>query len=218
MNVPVLGAYGMPDRMTPLELAGRVEVRGACRLIAECGSVADVVPVDMPHQDLDVGDSRSVTRVTSRADPDPMVNCIGIVRQANIATNPVRSVLPRTRKRLEGTTIPSSSRVSMTEPLDRFDLVNLEINADCVLTDSRMVQEDCCILKVPNITQREATEKPETVEVGGDIMSEAKLDAVVMCVDLAPSEPTNSMPPRERLTDDADSTVAKMIPGDEWVS
>lgn len=125
----------------------------------------------------------------------------------------VWSVHPRTKKRLEKYAIASDPGVRMTEPLGLFDFVNLEKNAACVLTDSGTVQEECCIFKVPNVTLRDVTERPETVEVGSNILSGAEPDSIVRCVDLAMSRPTNWNPPWEYLVKDVSSTVAKIVLG-----
>ena len=45
------------------------------------------------------------------------------------------------------------------------------MNAFCVLTDSGTVQEECAILKVPNVVLRDKTERPETIESGSTIIS-----------------------------------------------
>lgn len=53
------------------------------------------------------------------------------------------------------------------------DFVRLEREARLVLTDSGTVQEECCILKVPNVTLRDVTERAETIETGSSILSGA---------------------------------------------
>ncbi|HPP45519.1 MAG TPA: UDP-N-acetylglucosamine 2-epimerase, partial [Methanomassiliicoccaceae archaeon] len=47
----------------------------------------------------------------------------------------------------------------------------LESNARLVLTDSGGVQEETCILNVPCVTLRDNTERPETVEVGSNMLA-----------------------------------------------
>jgi UDP-N-acetylglucosamine 2-epimerase (non-hydrolysing) len=49
--------------------------------------------------------------------------------------------------------------------------LQLEGKARLVLTDSGGVQEETCILGVPCVTLRENTERPETVEVGSNILA-----------------------------------------------
>ena len=58
----------------------------------------------------------------------------------------------------------------MMDPVGFFDFLLLEQDALLVLTDSGGVQEECCILRVPCITLRDDTERPETVEAGGNLL------------------------------------------------
>ena len=71
---------------------------------------------------------------------------------------------------------------SFAEPFPLFDFVALERNAFCVLSDSGTVQEECCIFRVPNVTIRDVTERPETVEAGSNMLSGAEPDAILRCV------------------------------------
>ncbi len=48
--------------------------------------------------------------------------------------------------------------------------MQVEANATLVLTDSGGVQEESCILKVPCVTLRDNTERPETLEVGSNVL------------------------------------------------
>jgi UDP-N-acetylglucosamine 2-epimerase (non-hydrolysing) len=65
----------------------------------------------------------------------------------------------------------AGGQVRVIEPQGFFDFVALEKQAKCVLSDSGTVQEECCIFGVPNVTLRDVTERPETVEVGSNMLS-----------------------------------------------
>ena len=57
------------------------------------------------------------------------------------------------------------------DPLGFLDFLWLEANAALVMTDSGGVQEEACTLKVGCVTLRNNTERPETVEVGSNIIA-----------------------------------------------
>src|SRR5215204_896787 len=100
------------------------------------------------------------------------------------------SVHPRTREKLTEFQIsPDPKVVGLLEPLGFFDFVHMEKNALGVLTDSGTVQEECSIFGIPNVTLRDVTERPETIECGSNILSGADPENIVRAVDLALSQP-----------------------------
>ena len=60
--------------------------------------------------------------------------------------------------------------IKAIEPLGFLEFLQLEANARLALTDSGGVQEETCILGVPCVTLRENTERPETVDVGANML------------------------------------------------
>jgi UDP-N-acetylglucosamine 2-epimerase (non-hydrolysing) len=82
---------------------------------------------------------------------------------------------PRTRLRLEqfrlANVLNNHREFIVTNPVGYFDFLMLLSNAGLVLTDSGGVQEESCILKVPCVTLRENTERPETVQVGANVIA-----------------------------------------------
>lgn len=77
---------------------------------------------------------------------------------------------PRTVKALERFGIKPPRPIKMITPLDFLSFLYLESYASLILTDSGGVQEEACILKVPCVTLRENTERPQTVKVGSNIV------------------------------------------------
>jgi len=67
----------------------------------------------------------------------------------------------------------------LIKPLGFLEFLQLESNARLALTDSGGVQEETCILKVPCVTIRDSTERPETVDVGANIVAGVHADSVV---------------------------------------
>lgn len=77
---------------------------------------------------------------------------------------------PRTKKRLQQYEIRVPDGIHIVPPAGYFDFLVLENNAYAILTDSGGVQEEACILKVPCLTLRDSTERPETLTTGGNII------------------------------------------------
>lgn len=82
----------------------------------------------------------------------------------------VYPIHPRSLKRLRDYNL-MPSRLCLTNPLDYFSFLILEKNARLILTDSGGVQEESCILGVPCVTLRENTERPETLDVGANMLA-----------------------------------------------
>ena len=124
------------------------------------------------------------------------------------------SVHPRTREKLDNFGIsPNDRQITLLEPLGFFDFVHLEKNSLAVLTDSGTVQEECSIFGIPNITVRDVTERPETIECGSNILSGGEPQEILRAVDLAISQPASWTAPREYLAKNVAQTVSKIVLG-----
>ena len=124
------------------------------------------------------------------------------------------SLHPRTASKLEKFGLkPGSDKIRLLEPLGFFDFVKLEKNAQAVLTDSGTVQEECAIFGIPNVTLRDVTERPETIEAGSNILSGAESNLILKAMEIAVSQPANWQPPREYTTENVAHTVLKIVLG-----
>ena len=77
---------------------------------------------------------------------------------------------PRTQRRVKEFDL-SLDGIRVIEPVGFLDFLQLESNAGLILTDSGGVQEEACILGVPCVTLRDNTERPETIEVGANMLA-----------------------------------------------
>jgi UDP-N-acetylglucosamine 2-epimerase (non-hydrolysing) len=82
----------------------------------------------------------------------------------------VYPVHPRTRNNIHKFGLRIPDFVKATEPLGFLEFLSLMQNARLVLTDSGTVQEETCILRVPCVTLRENTERPEGIPIGQNIL------------------------------------------------
>jgi UDP-N-acetylglucosamine 2-epimerase (non-hydrolysing) len=130
-------------------------------------SIDDVLPVD----DVDY----LLVTVHRQENVDDETRFRGILRglelvQQELGWPVVYPVHPRAHKQLEIFNVEVDN-IMFTESLDYLSFLQLEKNAQLVLTDSGGVQEEACILGVPSVTLRESTERPETVEVGANTLA-----------------------------------------------
>jgi UDP-N-acetylglucosamine 2-epimerase (non-hydrolysing) len=93
----------------------------------------------------------------------------------------VYPVHPRSRRRMNEFSL-NPKGVRLIEPVDFLTFLQLESNARLCLTDSGGVQEEACILKVPCVTLRENTERPETIEVGANMLAGTNPERILICV------------------------------------
>lgn len=124
------------------------------------------------------------------------------------------SLHPRTASKLEQFGLkPESDNIRLLEPLNFFDFVKLEKNSLAVLTDSGTVQEECAIFNVPNVTLRDVTERPETIEAGSNILSGKEPESILQAVEIAVSHPANWTAPPEYTAENVSRTILKIVLG-----
>lgn len=107
----------------------------------------------------------------------------------------------------------SGGDVRYVEPFGFFDFLRLELSARCVLSDSGTVQEECAIFRVPNVTLRDVTERPETLECGSNILSGADPRRILECVATVLRLPPAWEPPPEYMVKNVSDTVVRLVTG-----
>lgn len=142
----------------------------------------------------------------------------GLAQVAETREQPmVVSLHPRTADKMKRFGLdPQSERVRLLAPLGFFDFVKLERNARCVLSDSGTVQEECCIFRVPNVTIRDVTERPETIECGSSILTGDDPERILSAVDIVLGSPCDWTPPGEYVEPSVSIAVAKSILGYQY--
>lgn len=124
------------------------------------------------------------------------------------------SLHPRTKNRLQALGMAETKgHIRFVDPLNFTDFVALEKQARCVITDSGTVQEECCIFHIPNVTIRDVTERPETIESGSNILAGASPERIVHCVDVALQEDREWTTPDEYVDPHVSSKVVKILMG-----
>ncbi len=121
---------------------------------------------------------------------------------------------PRTRAKVEAFGVDiKRDGLRFLEPLGFLDFISLERSAFCILSDSGTVQEEACLFGVPNVTLREVTERPETIDCGSNLLSGTDPDEVVRHVRLVTSQSTAWVPPPEYTAPLVAETVVRILTG-----
>jgi UDP-N-acetylglucosamine 2-epimerase (non-hydrolysing) len=87
---------------------------------------------------------------------------------------------PRARKMAQKFDV-SLDGIHVVDPVDFLRFLQLEEHARVVMTDSGGVQEESCILGVPCVTLRDNTERPETLEVGANMLAGTEPERILQC-------------------------------------
>lgn len=119
---------------------------------------------------------------------------------------------PRTRAKVEvfGVDV-NRAGLRFVEPFGFFDFIRLEKSAFCLLSDSGTVQEEACIFRIPNVTIRDVTERPETVECGSNILSGADPQTILRLVKMVTGRKGGWQPPQEYLVGGVADTVCRIV-------
>ncbi len=80
---------------------------------------------------------------------------------------------PRTEKMIALYHLQVPETIRLMPPLGYGEFLHLQKHAALIITDSGGIQEEACILGVPCVTLRTTTERPETLEIGSNILADA---------------------------------------------
>jgi len=106
----------------------------------------------------------TIHRAANTDDKDRMKSILDGL--AGLETKIILPLHPRTRKMMNEWNLSVENNIKLIEPVGYFDMLVLEENANCILTDSGGVQKEAYLLGIRCITLREETEWVETVEAG----------------------------------------------------
>ena len=97
-------------------------------------------------------------------------NLLSAVSEAAGDTPIIFPVHPHTANMIENFNIQVSSKMLMTEPMGYLEFNYLVKNASAVVTDSGGISEETTIMNVPCMTLRQNTERPETCNIGTNML------------------------------------------------
>ena len=122
----------------------------------------------------------------------------------------VFSCHPRTKDKIEKFNV-NTDNILILEPFGFFDFVNLEQNSFMAISDSGTVQEEMCLFKIPTVTIRDTTERPETVWCGSNIVSGLDKDNIIACFNRMKLADRNWKVPVEYDQDNVSDVVVNIL-------
>jgi UDP-N-acetylglucosamine 2-epimerase (non-hydrolysing) len=104
---------------------------------------------------------------------DEVEKLSSIIKIISDGTNGMRVIFPvhpRTRKTLDAIG-PIKDNFILTEPMSYHEFMFIVENSKGIITDSGGISEEATVLNIPCLTLRDSTERPETVEIGTNILA-----------------------------------------------
>lgn len=110
----------------------------------------------------------TIHRAENTDEPGKLKNIIFALNELN--TTIILPLHPRTRKLIDASGIKFNPNVIVINPVGYFEMLELEMNCGCIITDSGGLQKEAYFMQKPCITIREQTEWVETVESGWNVL------------------------------------------------
>ena len=117
---------------------------------------------------------------------DAILNALGELHK-RFKREVIYPMHPRTRSKIGKRDLPKG--VQIMAPLGFYDFNRLFKDAYCVLSDSGTASEEAFFYKVPCVSLRMTTERPETVEGGAHIVAGLELENIVESVSTLVEQP-----------------------------
>jgi len=127
---------------------------------------------------------------------DQLLRLLTILRDRTNGLPVVFPIHPRTAKMLSGTDFKADN-IHFQEPMGYLEFNYLVKNALGVITDSGGITEETTVMHIPCITLRDSTERPETVEIGTNVLVGTQPEALLPALEklLSGNWKKGSIPP-----------------------
>jgi UDP-N-acetylglucosamine 2-epimerase len=124
----------------------------------------------------------TIHRAENTDDPQRLKAIVDALNELDIKA--VLPLHPRTKGKLAAFDLSiSNPNVHLIDPVGYLDMLQLEVNAKKIVTDSGGVQKEAFFAKVPCITMRDETEWTETVELGTNLLVSANTPSILEAIE-----------------------------------
>lgn len=128
---------------------------------------------------IDLTKKYSVLTLHRPSNVDDFENLLSLLQLINeeLEMQILFPVHPRTRKVLESKKM-NFTNIFYLEPMSYLEFIYLIKHSKAVITDSGGITEETTVLNIPCITLRNSTERPETVEIGTNVLAGTNLENI----------------------------------------
>ena len=137
----------------------------------------------------------TVHRPSNVDNKEDLIKILDILKEVSKDYKIIWPIHPRTKKNIENFGLLGEIKnYDLKEPMGYIEFMNLIYNSSLVVTDSGGVQEETSYLKIPCITLRYNTERPETVTEGTNFLTGPIKEEVITALDKIKSGNYNKSP------------------------
>jgi UDP-N-acetylglucosamine 2-epimerase (non-hydrolysing) len=164
-------------------------VRHAVKKLLPSSKILKRLQLDKHHNDSNPYILMTIHRAENTSSKESMVS---LIRACKILADKTRDlkiifpIHPRTANFLKHMNLynrlEKCKTVQLIEPVGYIDFIALMKNAKKIVTDSGGVQKESYLLGIPCITVRKSTEWVETVEAGGNILTDTNTHKIAKAV------------------------------------
>lgn len=164
------------------------------------------------HRPVNVDRPEQLTKLVQSF--ETLLTSQGSMRAAELPTL-LFPVHPRTQARLEKfgllQRLEQLPKLVLLPPLGYLEFLGLLEGARFVLTDSGGIQSEACFLRVPCLTLRDTTERPETVEAGANLLLGDDPSVIPAAVEELLRKPMPGPPPPARMDGEAAPRIVEVL-------
>lgn len=97
-------------------------------------------------------------------------NIIKTISEAASENRIIFPMHPRTKKVISKSDLNKYKNIIIVDPMSYLEFIYLIKNSSAIITDSGGITEEATYLKIPCITLRNSTERPETITMGSNVL------------------------------------------------
>ena len=153
----------------------------------------------------------TIHRNENVTNPEKLKNIITALNTISDKHKIILSMHPKLKDMIEKYNIHIAFDIKQYEPFAFSKFLELEKYANCVITDSGTIPEECTILKTRCILIRDSTERPELLENGSMILCGTNKDDIIDAFETSIKIPVHEFIPNDYVDENVSDKIIKIL-------